>query len=661
MQNVNVDLAVRIFRHIGEVSMVWALDEVNDMEEKTLVAGHLALLIEDFDAAEKNFLNSSQPLEALDMRRDLLHWPKALQLAQKFAKDQIPFISKEYAQQLEFMGDYSTAMQHYTDGILDEEETEEILEHNDVCRSGVARMAIRIGDIRRGIQLASKIEGRAVKKECAMILEQLKQFNDAVQVYEIGQFYDRAAAAALKAKNWSKVNELLPKVRSPKIHAQYGRVMEGEKKYKEAAMAYKNAKDYDNLVRVLLDHLNLADEAVRVVRESRSVEGAKHVAKFFTKLGDHTSAIQFLVLSQCQQEAYQLAEQTGKMEDYAEALGDTATIEQYAQVAEHFATQGSTLLAGIYHFKAGHYSVSMDYLLSLGENHEALRTAIECVAEAGDQGLVHRLTQFLLGETDQIPKDAKYLFRMYVALNMTREAARTAVVIARDEQSRGNYKVARDLLYAMYQDLQEKNIAVPLEMQQSLMLIHSYLIVKNLIRRDETLKAARMLIRVAQNISRFSTHSVSILTSAVVICTKAGLKGAAHRYAVQLMQPENRNRIDAKYRKKIEQLVRKADKPSDGEEPKASCPYCKHPVIETELMCAMCKNTIPYCVITGRHVVAEDFAVCDGCKFPGYFTEFKRLAAIGETCPMCGGNCGQVMPSDWETFIASTRTKKDEL
>ena len=36
------------------------------------------------------------------MRRDLLHWDQALELAKSLAPGQIPFISREYAQQLEF-------------------------------------------------------------------------------------------------------------------------------------------------------------------------------------------------------------------------------------------------------------------------------------------------------------------------------------------------------------------------------------------------------------------------------------------------------------------------------------------------------------------------------------------------------------------------------
>lgn len=37
------------------------------------------------------------------MRINLLHWDIALKLAKQLAEDQLPFISKEYAVQLEYM------------------------------------------------------------------------------------------------------------------------------------------------------------------------------------------------------------------------------------------------------------------------------------------------------------------------------------------------------------------------------------------------------------------------------------------------------------------------------------------------------------------------------------------------------------------------------
>ena len=82
------------------------------------------------------------------MRRDLLHWDAALQLAKALAPDQIPFISKEYAQQLEFTGDYSNALSHFEKGITRNEGQRE---HDESCAAGVARMSIRLGDIRRSV------------------------------------------------------------------------------------------------------------------------------------------------------------------------------------------------------------------------------------------------------------------------------------------------------------------------------------------------------------------------------------------------------------------------------------------------------------------------------------------------------------------------------
>ncbi|KAL6725897.1 hypothetical protein Aduo_007918 [Ancylostoma duodenale] len=523
-------------------------------------------------------------------------------------------------------------------------------------------MSIRTGDIRKGIQLARDLHGRVVKRDCAIILEQLKQYGEAADLYELGQFYDRAAAVCLKAKAWGKVGELLPKVRSPKIHAQYGKVMEAEKRYKEAAVAYRNARDYDNLVRMLLDHLNMAEEAVKVVRESRSIEGAKLVAKFFSQLGDHASAIRFLVLSNCHQEAFQLAEATDHIADYADSVeADGASQDQLAFLAEYFSNAGDSHNAGRFYLRAGHYRAALEYLMTCGENHESLILAIEAVAAAGDNKLTARLTDYLMGEVDGIPKDAKYLFRLYVALGMTREAATTAVVIARQEQEQGSYTVARNVLLAMYQELVAKNIKVPNEMQSSLMIIHSYLIVKSLLRRNETLRAARMLIRVMGNISRFPAHVVPILTSTVVVCSKAGLKAAAHRAAVMLMQPEYRQKIDAKYKKKIELFVRRTDKVDDAEESRPPCPHCSYPVPETLLACDNCKSTIPYCIVTGRHIVDSDFAQCPSCNFPAYYSELKKLLALNEMCPMCSSPLNDTIPGDASAYLNSNKSNHEQM
>ena len=80
------------------------------------------------------------------MRRDLLQWDQALHLANKLAPQEIPYISKEYAQQLEFTGNYNEALIHFEKGLTvsnDKRDSSDSDSHYISCKMGVARMAIR--------------------------------------------------------------------------------------------------------------------------------------------------------------------------------------------------------------------------------------------------------------------------------------------------------------------------------------------------------------------------------------------------------------------------------------------------------------------------------------------------------------------------------------
>ncbi|EDO29788.1 predicted protein, partial [Nematostella vectensis] len=273
---LELGLAIKVYRKIGDVAMVLSLEKIKETEDKNLLAGYVAMFLEDYNAAQDLFLASSHPTAALEMRRDLLHWDQALELAKSLAPEHIPYISREYAQQLEFTGDYSNSLIHYERGIT---KLPEKRDHDEACVGGMARMAIRVGDIRRGVQYATKSPGRQLKKECAAILESMKQYSESALLYEKGQYWDKAAAVYMKTKNWAKVGELLNHVTSPKLHAQYAKAREADGKYREAAKAYEAAKDYDNVIRINLDFLQNPEEAVRIVKETQSVEGAKMVAK----------------------------------------------------------------------------------------------------------------------------------------------------------------------------------------------------------------------------------------------------------------------------------------------------------------------------------------------------------------------------------------------
>ncbi|XP_012136571.2 intraflagellar transport protein Oseg6 isoform X1 [Megachile rotundata] len=650
--NLDIDFAIRIYRYLEDASMVWALENMQDIDELSLLYGHACVLLGEYNQAEKFFLQSSEPIQALYLRRDLMQWEQALNLAQKLKADEIPYIAREYAQQLEFTGNYPKALTNYERGlVISNNSTSNTTAHNphhrNLCLAGVARMSIRCGDSRRGVSIAMDNESpRQLRKECAEILELMKQFNEAALLYEKAEYFDKAASAYIKLKNWQKVGQLLPQISSAKINIQYAKAKEAEGKYDEAAKAYETAKDYENIIRINLEHLNNPARSVEIVQQTKSIEGAKMVAKYFQKLNDYNSAIKFLILSNCHDEAFQLANQHGKMELYGEilinAIDDSSERkEDFKSLAMHFESQKNNLLAGKYYFYAKEYQRALRHLLKAAQlvtdENEVLTLAIDTVASSKDDKLANQLIDFLLGG-DGLPKDPKYLFRLYMARKQYKDAAKTAMIIANEEQVNGNYRNAHDVLFSMYQELKRNKINIPSEMQNNLRLLHSYILVRLHVKRNDHLRGARMLIRVANNISKFPSHIVPILTSTVIECQRAGLKYAAFNFAAMLMRPEYRNQIDTKYSKKIEAIVRKPPKSKDNEiedEPLTPCPYCKSKLPETEVTCDKCKNTIPFCIATGRHIIEDDFTACPQCDFPAIRSELLRIVESEQTCPMC--------------------------
>ncbi len=109
---------------------------------------------------------------------------------------------------------------------------------------------------------------------------------------------------------------------------------------------------------------------------------------------------------------------------------------------------------------------------------KAIELAVECVGKANTDTLTNTLIEYLLGDHDGMPKDAKYLFKLYLNLKKYPEAAKTAVLIARQQQQTGNYRDAHDVLFGMYFDLAKEKIKIPSELKQNLMILHSYVLIK---------------------------------------------------------------------------------------------------------------------------------------------------------------------------------------
>ena len=142
-------------------------------------------------------------------------------------------------------------------------------------------------------------------------------------------------------------------------------------------------------------------------------------------------------------------------------------------------------------------------------------------------------------------------------------------------------------------------------------------------------------MRVARNISS-SPYVVPILTSTVIECHRAGLRGLAFEHASTLVRPEYRSQLQEQYKRKIEAIVRKPGERNDAEEPETPSPCDPNALLaETALECPSTRNTLPYCIATGRHIVLHDLCLCPSCNFPATFSYFCKLIDAEGVCPMC--------------------------
>mmetsp|Transcript_31074 Transcript_31074/g.56750 ORF Transcript_31074/g.56750 Transcript_31074/m.56750 type:complete len:201 (+) Transcript_31074:2-604(+) len=169
------------------------------------------------------------------------------------------------------------------------------------------------------------------------------------------------------------------------------------------------------------------------------------------------------------------------------------------------------------------------------------------------------------------------------------------------------------------------------------MILHSYIIVKRLVKNGDHLTAALMLLRVAKNIQQFPAHIVPILTSAVIECQRAKLSAEAYQYACTLMRPEHRQSISEQYKRKIENIVRKqpAEESKESGEESTACMYCGFVLLASQLDCPNCKNISPFCIVTGMRMVKEDWSYCPHCLFAAKRSQLLLVAQEVGECPMC--------------------------
>lgn len=210
-----------------------ALEELRFVEDSQLLSGHCAILLDTTDQAKQLLARSSRPLEALNLCRDLLQWEQAMALAGNLASDQVPNIACEYAQQLELNGNYIEALANYEHGLQSG-----IGSHQKLCKAGVARTSIKCGNHQYGVQIALELMDKQLLDDCADALVQINHLQEAAQLYEKCDEWDKACSLYIQLKQWQRVDIILPQVTSLRLHALHAKAKETDGKFRDAIKSY---------------------------------------------------------------------------------------------------------------------------------------------------------------------------------------------------------------------------------------------------------------------------------------------------------------------------------------------------------------------------------------------------------------------------------------
>jgi len=100
------------------------------------------------------------------------------------------------------------------------------------------------------------------------------------------------------------------------------------------------------------------------------------------------------------------------------------------------------------------------------------------------------------------------------------------------------------------------------------------------------------------------------------------------------MRPEYRSQVAKPYKRRIEAIVRRrggGGTLEDEEDETTPSPYSGQMVERYELVCPTTRNHIPFCIVTGRHMVVDDWCICPNSGMPALYSEYvKYLAAMPE-------------------------------
>jgi WD repeat-containing protein 19 len=118
------------------------------------------------------------------------------------------------------------------------------------------------------------------------------------------------------------------------------------------------------------------------------------------------------------------------MDEYAKIILqiDEKNIDEHLKIAQYYEGKSKWGNAAKHYEKSEQYSKALKLYIQDGESR--IPEMIEMVAKVKLDALTHELVDYLMGESDGVPKEPQHTFRLYKETGQVGQAVKIAVSIA---------------------------------------------------------------------------------------------------------------------------------------------------------------------------------------------------------------------------------------
>ena len=199
---------------------------------------------------------------------------------------------------------------------------------------------------------------------------------EAAKLYTKIGLYEKAVTIYIKLKMFKSAEDLMDKIKSPKLLIQLAKMKEIEKLYQDAEKAYEAAKDWENVIRLNIMYLDNSQKARQVLMEHCKTEAAAlMMAEYYEKLGRKKETIEYLLIARRYAEAFTNAQSYNEMQIYGEYMLENSKSNSMEKLLFGL---------GIKHVGKKTAKILSEYFNTMDNLINASSSELSCIPDIGD-------------------------------------------------------------------------------------------------------------------------------------------------------------------------------------------------------------------------------------------------------------------------------------